>query len=161
MIRTLRHTAAMAACAVAGTLFGLLPATAHAASTGEASVSHLQLVATAGPASSATDSSQRVSAYSTAAVKPLMEDGRCNYTNAEPVVGFGNAGVVVKQVQCELDEVYGNPASGSPLTIDGNFGTQTRAWVEFFQAGLGLTDDGIVGPKTWPLLDYFASQAPR
>lgn len=43
-------------------------------------------------------------------------------------------------------------ARGAVLTIDGVFGVNTRRAVVTVQAGQGLTQDGIVGPLTWPAL---------
>lgn|GEM_PF-2305708 len=40
-----------------------------------------------------------------------------------------------------------------PQGTDGDFGTKTEAAVKAFQEALGLTVDGIVGPKTWAALD--------
>ena len=36
--------------------------------------------------------------------------------------------------------------------IDGAFGSKTKAAVDSFQQGAGLTVDGIVGPQTWAAL---------
>lgn len=39
------------------------------------------------------------------------------------------------------------------VTVDGQFGGKTEAKVRDLQRGQGLVPDGIVGPKTWRLLD--------
>ncbi|MFI0896972.1 peptidoglycan-binding protein [Streptomyces sp. NPDC020983] len=75
----------------------------------------------------------------------------CNYTSSEPLVGYGNAGAAVQQVQCEL---YFSLLS-SNLTRDGIFGAATQADVKKFQGCARLTSDGIVGPATWAALDYW------
>ena len=35
--------------------------------------------------------------------------------------------------------------------VDGNFGAKTKAATKAFQKKYGLTQDGVVGPKTWPV----------
>jgi peptidoglycan hydrolase-like protein with peptidoglycan-binding domain len=37
----------------------------------------------------------------------------------------------------------------SSLKVDGDFGSQTELAVSTFQADIGITKDGIVGPQTW------------
>ena len=50
-----------------------------------------------------------------------------------------------------------NAAGAAPtLVIDGDFGSKTRAAVVAFQAGNGLAQDGVAGPKTWGALDTAA-----
>lgn len=41
---------------------------------------------------------------------------------------------------------------GSLLVVDRDFGPQTEAWVKEFQSRTGLTEDGIVGPKTFAMM---------
>lgn len=47
---------------------------------------------------------------------------------------------------------------GHLISVDGNFGLQTDAWVREFQHRTGLTEDGIVGPKTTSKLREFGYQ---
>lgn len=49
-------------------------------------------------------------------------------------------------------------ARGYHVTVDGNFGALTDAAVKAFQTDNGLTADGVVGNKTWPLLVVEVSQ---
>jgi peptidoglycan hydrolase-like protein with peptidoglycan-binding domain len=60
-----------------------------------------------------------------------------------PVVGKGDVGPHVQNVQESLGIV---PA-------DGDFGSITDGGVKGFQIAVGLTADGVVGPKTWAALD--------
>ena len=60
---------------------------------------------------------------------------------------FGSRGDLVRQIQTAL-KAYGF----DPGPIDGNFGSKTMAAVRKFQASRHLTQDGIVGPKTWTAL---------
>ena len=57
---------------------------------------------------------------------------------ARGVVKVGSKGANVKYLQKKLG-----------ITVDGDFGPNTRAAVVAFQTKQGLTADGIVGPKTW------------
>lgn len=58
----------------------------------------------------------------------------------------GSKGESVKWLQYELNE------HGANLTIDGDFGKQTKLAVLLFQKDHGLTQDGIAGPKTFATL---------
>lgn len=59
-----------------------------------------------------------------------------------PVVRKGSYGNNVREVQTSLK-----------LTVDGDFGPQTDAQVKVYQASKGVTADGVVGDKTWAVLD--------
>jgi hypothetical protein len=66
-----------------------------------------------------------------------------------PVMGLGALGDLVVWAQEHL------ATAGYTIPIDGDFGPETQAAVESFQAAKGLTVDGIVGPATWgALLGY-------
>ena len=60
------------------------------------------------------------------------------------VLSKGTAGDEVKTIQriCKT-------TVDSSLTVDGDFGTKTKAAVILLQKRLGLTQDGIVGKNTW------------
>lgn len=45
-----------------------------------------------------------------------------------------------------------NVAAGNPLIEDGGFGPKTTTAVKGFQRAYGLTDDGVIGAKTWGAL---------
>jgi peptidoglycan hydrolase-like protein with peptidoglycan-binding domain len=58
----------------------------------------------------------------------------------------------VENLQWNIDSLYGTPfgANPTPLALDGDFGSQTKAWVQRFQAGYSCSGgvDGIAGPNT-------------
>lgn len=68
-------------------------------------------------------------------------------TQSYPTVQNGSRGEAVKTLQNML-----NAVQGSNLTVDGIFGSGTKAAVQKFQRNHGLTADGICGPKTWAAL---------
>ncbi len=59
----------------------------------------------------------------------------------------GSMGAGVRLVQSILKD-SGWP-SWDPGPVDGDFGPQTELAVSSFQADLGITKDGVVGPQTW------------
>ena len=63
-----------------------------------------------------------------------------------PTLKMGSKGPDVMTLQQALNK------KGYSLTVDGDFGTLTQAAVKNFQRVNKLTDDGIVGPKTWEKL---------
>ena len=62
---------------------------------------------------------------------------------AYQTISYGSSGEDVKKLQESLNE------KGYSLTVDGIFGSKTRAAVEDYQRKNGLNVDGIVGSKTW------------
>lgn len=71
-----------------------------------------------------------------------LDGGKTNTT-----IKMGSKGSDVKNLQQALN------AKGYSLTVDGEFGPSTQAAVKNFQRANGLTDDGVVGPKTWEKLN--------
>ena len=70
-----------------------------------------------------------------------------NETNSMPLVKDDSTGYAVSQLQSMLNKVsYRNQKK---LTVDGEFGPNTKAQVIFYQMDRGLTPDGEVGPITW------------
>jgi len=63
-----------------------------------------------------------------------------------PIVRINDSGALVRAVQHLLR------SHGYNLTVDGEFGAQTRGRVMAFQGDKGLSVDGIVGPQTWAAL---------
>ena len=63
-----------------------------------------------------------------------------------PLFRNGDEGPEVYAIQWLLH------AQGSNLSVDGQFGAQTRSRVIAFQGDHGLAADGIVGPNTWAAL---------
>jgi peptidoglycan hydrolase-like protein with peptidoglycan-binding domain len=68
--------------------------------------------------------------------------------NSGPTLHSGSTGPDVRRLQRLLVELK----SLSFDHINGNLGPNTEAAVKDFQAGNGLTVDGIVGPQTWSKL---------
>lgn len=66
-----------------------------------------------------------------------------------PLVSRGDRNEWVGEVQQAVNRLKAIPA---PLAIDGIFGPLTMAAVQAVQRGAGLKQDGIVGPRTWPVL---------
>jgi hypothetical protein len=58
-----------------------------------------------------------------------------------PVLRIGSSGPLVAELQTYLE-----------VSADGKFGKQTATAVRAFQRAVGLTPDGVVGPKTWAFI---------
>ena len=63
-----------------------------------------------------------------------------------PTLARGDYGNAVTVLQSTLDP-------NQVGTVDGIFGRRTESAVKNFQAGTGLTVDGIVGSQTWKLVE--------
>lgn len=72
----------------------------------------------------------------------------------KPVLQAGSSGVFVSEVQNALNVIAGQPV----VSVDGDFGPATEAWVKMFQQSRGLSVDGVVGFETWVhlLVELFA-----
>ena len=73
---------------------------------------------------------------------PAVEPSPPAGTAPRPTLRRPMKGELVKQVQAKIG-----------VTADGTFGPNTEAALRAFQRGHGLVPDGIVGPKTWIVLD--------
>ncbi|MGP0030955.1 MAG: peptidoglycan-binding domain-containing protein [Acidimicrobiales bacterium] len=73
-----------------------------------------------------------------------------------PTIAEGATGPTVKWAQYRLVRAF-----LTDQQIDGIFGPVTKAAVEQFQQGAGLTVDGIVGPITWAALGGDGPQPPE
>jgi lysozyme family protein len=58
--------------------------------------------------------------------------------------GLASPGATVEQIQASINSLGLDP----PLTVDGNYGLQTKLAVESFQQNYGLEVDGLAGPET-------------
>lgn len=67
-------------------------------------------------------------------------------TATDPTLRQGDSGAAVTELQQLLK------AKGINITVDGIFGSATRAAVVQFQQQSGIATDGIVGPQTWQAL---------
>jgi peptidoglycan hydrolase-like protein with peptidoglycan-binding domain len=65
-----------------------------------------------------------------------------------PTIKKGSQGAAVKLAQKRLVMRYYDPGP-----IDGLFGAKTEKAVKWYQGDRLLSNDGIIGPKTWARLD--------
>ncbi|QQS27372.1 peptidoglycan-binding protein [bacterium] len=57
--------------------------------------------------------------------------------------GIGNQNFCVSMIQLKLKQL------GYTIDVDGIYGQKTADNVKLFQQKTGLTQDGVVGPRTW------------
>lgn len=72
-----------------------------------------------------------------------------------PMLKLGMTGDAVRQVQQIIHD-----KTGGNITVDGIFGLETEQNVKDIQSFFQLSIDGIVGPKTWEVLNYLATVKP-
>lgn len=73
------------------------------------------------------------------------------HPEAYPILKRGSKGTAVTLLQEKLRHL------GVDIAVDGVFGPRTQRAVVDTQRFFGLVPDGVVGPKTWGLLDYLLS----
>jgi peptidoglycan hydrolase-like protein with peptidoglycan-binding domain len=74
---------------------------------------------------------------------------------SEPVLRNGSAGLPVRRLQSRMSAVKFNTGG-----VDGRFGAKTEAAVKKLQQQAGIGVDGVVGPKTWLLVDALENEGP-
>lgn len=80
-------------------------------------------------------------------------------TVSKPTVKIGSTGGAVGYLQGVLKCKSAQPLNPS-ATGPWSFGSLTRTAVRNFQAFWGLTVDGVVGPQTWPVIDWASKGFP-
>lgn len=70
------------------------------------------------------------------------------YSGSTYVPTYGTFSDAAIEAQCLLNRDSLYPG----LTVDGIYGSNTKAAVAAFQHALGIKADGYVGPQTWPYL---------
>ena len=85
--------------------------------------------------------------------------GRVTWINIDeadqshPVLKTGATGLPVRRLQSRMSAV-GFDTGG----VDGRFGAKTEAAVRKLQHRFNLTVDGVVGPKTWDVVDALENE---
>ena len=74
---------------------------------------------------------------------------------SEPVLRVGSTGLPVRRLQSRMSAV-GFEMGG----VDGVFGARTDTAVRDLQQRSGLTVDGVVGPKTWAVVNAVENEGP-
>jgi peptidoglycan hydrolase-like protein with peptidoglycan-binding domain len=76
--------------------------------------------------------------------------------SGHPTISRGSSGRAVERAQCLLNLSL-DPSFHTPLAVDGSFGPLTDGATHTFQSCVGIQDDGIIGPVTWPKLETVAA----
>lgn len=85
--------------------------------------------------------------------------GRVTWINIDeadqshPVLKLGSKGLPVRRLQSRMSAV-GYDLGG----VDGQFGAKTEAAVKKLQQASSLTVDGVVGQKTWDIVDALENE---
>ena len=74
---------------------------------------------------------------------------------SEPVLRMGSSGLPVRRLQSRMSAV-GFEVGG----VDGRFGAKTEQAVKQLQQQSELGADGVVGAKTWALVDALENEGP-
>lgn len=74
-------------------------------------------------------------------------------TQTKPTIKRGAHGPVVGYLQSVI-----NRKAGGNIVVDNDFGPKTEERVKDVQGVFSLARDGIVGPKTWHVIDYLAKR---
>lgn len=74
---------------------------------------------------------------------------------SEPVLKIGSAGLPVRRAQKRMSLVGYQVGD-----VDGRYGAQTEAAVKTLQQQHSIGVDGIVGPKTWDVIDALENEGP-
>jgi peptidoglycan hydrolase-like protein with peptidoglycan-binding domain len=74
---------------------------------------------------------------------------------SEPVLKTGSTGLPVRRAQKRMSLV-GFDVGG----VDGRYGAKTEAAVKKLQQQSGIAVDGVVGPKTWSVIDALENEGP-
>lgn len=83
-----------------------------------------------------------------AIISRIMKEGVKKVPCNEQVLRRGDSGGCVKKVQTLLNEKGHNAGAA-----DGGFGPNTERAVKSLQSAMGLSTDGVVGSKTWAVLE--------
>lgn len=95
--------------------------------------------------------------YDTNLLKAYIENGGTSALapHVDGLLRLGSKGAGVRDIQALLR------SAGYQVTVDGDFGTSTKAAVVAFQKRNGLTADGMIGPKTQAALNTLRENAPE
>lgn len=74
-------------------------------------------------------------------------------TTIKPTIKRGAHGPVVGYLQSVI-----NRKAGGNMVVDNDFGPKTEERVKDVQRFFKLTVDGVVGPRTWGIIDYLAKR---
>jgi peptidoglycan hydrolase-like protein with peptidoglycan-binding domain len=72
---------------------------------------------------------------------------------SHPVPRTGSTGLPVRRLQSRMSAV-GFDTGG----VDGRFGAKTETAVKKLQQNFNLTVDGVVGPRTWDVVDALENE---
>lgn len=84
--------------------------------------------------------------------------GLVSAANQSTILRVGSRGDRVAELQAQLTSLGITDHGGTPVAVDGNFGSSTKSSVERFQMSQGLVADGVVGPRTQMSLQQAVEQ---